>query len=144
MNAAPRGLPSDQQALYDAYVEATGQALYLSTPRRFVLRALVDRGITAADVRAVLAALQKKIARGDGGFTDSSMSFRNAMEPDKLEERALLLRQQKSRSKGARPKPLAPRTQMLPDGSTITRLDDAPTPDAGALKDMVRKALGRP
>lgn len=139
----PRGLPPDQQALYDAYVAATGLPLYLSTPRRFMLRQLAERGMTAADVTAVIRALQRKVARGDSGFTDSSLDFRNAMEPDKMEERALLLRQQAARRKGANPKPQSARTDALPDGSTVSRLDTtAPRdPAAKSLKEMVADAM---
>ena len=146
MSPAPR---EQQQALFEAYVAATGLAVHLSHSRRFVLQALVERGITPEDVRAVVAALRNKIARGDSGFTDASLLFRNAMNADAMEERALLLRQQKLRAKGARPKPAAATTQTMPDGSTISRLaeaaDDRPPlrVDGKTLTEAFAEAIGR-
>lgn len=145
MSFVPRGLPPDQQALYDAYVVATGRPLYLSTPRRFMLRQLAERGVTGADVAAVLGMIKTKIARGDGGFNEASLDFRNCMEPDAMEDRVWRVREARRRRKNAQAKPLVARTDTLPDGSKLSRLDVAlpRDPAAKSLKEMVAEAMGR-
>jgi hypothetical protein len=147
MSIPLRGLPPDQQELYDAYVAATGRALYLSTARRFMLRQLAERNVTAADVKEVIGFIRRKIARGDGGFTEASLDFRNAMEPDSMEDRMWRVREAKGRAKGDKAKPVVARTDKLPDGSTVSRLAEKTTetyvPAAGALIDSVARAFGR-
>lgn len=110
-------------AMHAAYVAESGLPVTLNYGRTWALTQLHERGFTADDVRAVIAALKKKIARGDRGFTESSISFGNALaDPDKFEERALLLRQQAARRKGAAPRVQTART----DAAGVTRLDEAP------------------
>ncbi len=144
-----RDAPPELQALLDAYIAATGLRVTMSYQRQLTLSELHAREITAADVTAVLLALKAKIARGDKGFTDASLDFRNAMEPDTLEERALKLRQAALRRRGALPKADASRTTALPDGGSITRLEP-PQPTeverarvSTALKGLVKDLEGR-
>lgn len=133
-----------QEALFAAYISATGfVSLTLSHSRRFDLQAMVEMGLTAGEVTAVIRNIQRKIARSEGGFTETSLLWRNAMKPSNMEENVLLYRQAKGRAKGARPQPVAARTDALPDGSTVSRLDTAVPrdPAAKSLKEMVADAM---
>jgi hypothetical protein len=144
--------PAHLKALLDAYVEVTALPVTLSYQRALVLTELHDRGITPDDVWAVLTRIKRHISAGTGGFTDSSLDFRNALgNPDTFEERALKLRQEQLRKKGIRRAPDVAKTRTLPDGSTTTVL--VPTPRSKepittreALGDFVKsfaQSLGR-
>lgn len=112
-----------------------------------MLRQLAERGVSGADVAEVLGFIKKKIARGDGGFTEASLDFRNAMEPDTMEDRMWRVREAKGRAKGAKSKPVVARTDTMPNGDRISRLSDRKeetyVPPAGALINAVADALGR-
>ena len=136
MSTTPHPARQAQEALFAAYVSATGMEVHLSHSRRYVLQALVERGITPEDVRNVIAALRTKIARGDSGFSDASLLFRNAMHVDAMEERALLLRQQRK----PKTRPAAARPQA---GETLVPLDDAAAANLPSLTEMAAKAMGR-
>lgn len=115
--------PPHIHAMLAAYVAETGIPVSLSYNRRWALRKLHQLGFTPDDVRAVLRAIAGKIRRGEKGFTDASLSFKNALgDPDVFEERALVLRQKAARLKGAAPRRQVART----DAAGVTRLDDAP------------------
>lgn len=122
--------PPAARALYEAYVKATNLALSWSYQRSQDVGELVRRNITSEDVAAVLGFVKKKMARGDGGFGETSMLWRNAMAPDAMEERALLVRQARGR------KPAAKAPVSVTDASGTTRLlpstATAPRP-AGSL-----------
>lgn len=145
--------PPHLQALLDAYVEVTGLAVTLSYQRAQTLRELDRRGITPADVRAVLQRLKGHIERGVKGYTDASLDWRNAMQEDTLEERALKLRQERARKAGAARVQAAgtPRAATVQTGDgTVTRLappgDAVPEVDPAAVKRALaefREKLGR-
>lgn len=143
MSASDHPARQAQEALFDAYVSATGLPVHLSHSRRFDLQKLVECGVTPDELRAVLRNIQRKMARAEGGYTETSLLWRNAMNPDAMEENVQLFRQAKARAKGARPKPAVPRTDTLADGSTVSRLDDAAAKAIPSLKDMVAEAIGR-
>jgi len=129
------------KALFDAYVAASGRTLTLSPMRERVLREFDRRGFSPEDVRAVLQVLRSRVERGVTGYTDASLDWTNAMaNVDRFEERLALLRQARARKRGAAPKPDAPQTRRLPDGSTVTVLAQ-PTGDADAARiaDEVRR-----
>ncbi len=111
-----------------------------------MLRHLAERGVTGAEVAAVLAMVKRKMERGDSGFTDASLDFKNAMNPDTMEDRVWRVRQARERAKGARARPAVARTDRLPDGSTVSRLDEAaaPAPPARSLQEMVAEAMRHP
>lgn len=86
------------EALLEAYRTSTGLPVHLSQQRMMWLTELVQRGIEPQDIREVVKELQKLIKRDTKGFyTDVCLQFRCCMEPDKMEERALSLRQRKQR-----------------------------------------------
>jgi hypothetical protein len=146
--------PPHLQALLDAYVEVTGLAVTLSYQRAQTLRELDRRGITPADVRAVLQRLKGYVERGVKGYTDASLDWRNAMQEDTLEERALKLRQERARKAGAARVQAAstPRAATVQTGDgNVTRLaspgDAVPEVDPAAVKRALedfRKNMGRP
>jgi hypothetical protein len=75
-----------------AYLQATGFSYTLSRSRIADLKEIHRRGITSVDVAAVVAFIKRKIARGDNGYNDSSLTWLNAMNPDKMEDRVQLVR----------------------------------------------------
>lgn len=110
------------RALHEAYVECSGIPVSLSYERRQTLREFDRREFTADDVRAVINQVKAWIARGD--LPESSLDWRNAMaKVDQFEERALKIRQARSRRAGAKRQAAAqaPRAahRTLPDGSTL-------------------------
>ena len=135
--------PPEILAMLAAYVEASGLAVSLSYERGRVLAELIAREFAPADVRAVTLAIKRKIARGDGGFTETSILFRNVLgDPDVFEERALLLRQQLARKAGAKPKPEVAHERTLPDGSKVAVLGPAGFVDAVVLADPAAALRG--
>ena len=115
--------PPHLKALLDAYIEVTGLPVVLSYERARVLTELHDRGITAEDVKAVTWRIKRHVSAGTKGYTDSSLDFRNALgNPDTFEERALKLRQEQLRKRGAIKAPDVAHTRRLPDGSITTVL----------------------
>jgi len=123
--------PPHIHALLAAYTEVSGLPVRMSAMREWALGEIHARGFGPEDVRAVVSAIRKKIARGEGGWTEASANFSNAMgDPDKFEERALLLRQQAERRKGSAPRLQTPRT----DAAGVTRLDDEPLSEAKAIE----------
>lgn len=133
--------PPHLQKLLDAYVSATNLPVSLSCQRAHMLTDLHNRGITAEDVTAVLNAVKRKIERGDGGFTEASLDFRNAMNPDTLEERALLLRQQAARKKKRLVKAETV-THTMADGSTVSVLTSNSDSQPPKLVDMAAFKAG--
>lgn len=124
------------RALLAAFTETTGLAVSMSPMRLQALRHIHRRGITPEDVRAVLGWLRRTVERGVKGFTPASLEFRNAMNPDTLEERLLTLRQARARAKAAQAKPDVAQTRRLPDGRTEAVLAEgvAPGVDGHAVK----------
>jgi hypothetical protein len=119
--------PPHLKALLDAYIEVAGLPITLSYERARVLTELHDRGFTPEDVRLVLGKLKRLIASGTKGYTDASLDFRNAIgDVDKFEERAIKIRQERLRRRGAVKQPDVPQTRALPDGSRTTVLAPAP------------------
>jgi len=117
-------VPPELQPLLDAYVACTGLAVSLSYQRQLALTELHARGLTADDVRAVLERLKRLIARGEKGYTENSLDFRNTLgNADTFEERALRLRQEAFRR--AKPKQEVAKTTALPNGDSITVLTTA-------------------
>ena len=111
------------RALHAAYVEATGVPVTLSPERLKTLREFDRRGLTAADVAAVLGKLKALVARGIQGYTDASLDWRNAMaNVDTFEERALKIRQEKARKSAVKPARPAAVTVQLGAGESVTRL----------------------
>lgn len=116
------------QALLAAYVAATGLPVTLSYAREVTLTELVNRNITPEDITSVMEELKKRIKRDTKGtYTWVSLEFRNAMDPDTLEERALTLRQRAKRV-------VPPKPQESRDTSTGFKvLDDPKTEDPKPL-----------
>ena len=86
------------QALFDAYVEASGLHITLSPPRERTLREFDRRGITPADVRWVVSALKGRVDRGVPGYTIASLEWGNAMaDVDRFEDRLATLRTTRDR-----------------------------------------------
>lgn len=108
--------PAANREVYEAFARATGMAVSWSYQRSQDVKDLVARGITPADVTAVIGFIRMKINRGDEGFRETSLMWGNAMRPDVMEDRALLCRQAARRRAGAQPKPPVPHTRTLPDG----------------------------
>lgn len=137
--------PAEQEhlkALFDAYVETSGRALTPSHQRKRVLREFDRRGFTADDVRAVLGELQRRMARGVQGYTDTSLDWKNAMgDVDRFEERLALLRQARARRRGTAPRPEAAQTRALPGGGTVSVLAPASEAEAESIRDAARKEL---
>lgn len=107
-----------EQAIYNAYVSVSGLALSFSYLRSADIREMIGRGLTARDVTDVLKWIRRKMELGKDGFKETSLTWRNAMNPDVMEERALLVRQWNARRLGAKPKPLVAQT----DSAGVTRL----------------------
>ncbi len=79
--------------------------------------------------------LKRRVDKGVKGYTDASIGFRNAMEDvDRLEERALIIRQKLARLKGSAPKPDVQHSRPLPDGSILRVLarPESDTPEVAA------------
>lgn len=90
--------PPELQALLDAYCKETGYVVTLSLMRQQMLTDIHQRGITPEDITAVLQELKKRIKHDRKGvYSTNMLEFRNAMEPDKMEERAARLRQENAR-----------------------------------------------
>jgi len=129
--------PADIQALLDAYIAVTGLAVKLSYQRQSALTDLIDRGITAEDVTAVMQKLKRLVARGEKGFSESSLDFRNALgNVDTFEERALKLRQEAFRRQASKPK-----AQVAVVRGDVTVLDDAPAAEVPASRSLVQETL---
>lgn len=128
------------RALHAAYVETSGVPVSLSPLRTYALREMDRRGLTPADVIAVISRIKWHLAKGTTGYTEASLDWRNAMQNvDTFEERALKLRQEKARKATAK-KPEAPRAQTLPDGNTVLGAAPAePAADAERIAAQVRE-----
>ncbi len=133
--------PADQRAIYDAYVAATEMKVSCDPARKDDVMELVRRGITAADVTTVIGYIRRKMReqRGEGGFDERSLLWRNAMNPSTMEERALLCRQAAARRASAKPRPPVAET----DAAGVTRLGPAgaaePKPAGALLAGVLRK-----
>ena len=109
---APPETPSQRQQraqeIFRAYCEATGYLVSRSRERIATLGLIVAKEIviTADDLRRVIAVIRKKIARGDSGFTDSSLHWRCLMrDVDTLEERVIACRTAAARTPHRPPPP---------------------------------------
>jgi len=130
-------VPPELQPLLDAYVACTGLAVSLSYQRQLALTELHARGLTADDVRAVLERLKRLIARGEKGYTENSLDFRNTLgNADTFEERALRLRQEAFRRQAAKPK-----AQVAVVRGDVTVLDDAPAAEVPMSRDLIKETL---
>lgn len=89
--------PEHPRDLLAAYCEITGFTLMLSETRKHTLSECWERGIRAEDVRNVCRELKKLVDRGQKGYTDQSLAFRNVFVPDTLEERVAVMKQRKAR-----------------------------------------------
>lgn len=108
--------PPELQALLDAYCKETGYCVTLSLMRQQMLTDIHSRGMTPDDVTAVILELKKRIKHDRKGvYTTNMLEFRNAMEPDKLEERAARLRQEQAR----KPKPKQEVSQQRGDCNVL-------------------------
>ena len=88
------------QALFSAYVEASGRQLTLSHPRMQTLREFDRRGFLPGDVKAVIGELSRRVRKGVHGYTEASLDWANAMgNPDRFEERLAVIRQRKQTPK---------------------------------------------
>lgn len=128
------------QALFDAYVEATGLQISLSPTRERTLREFDRRGISPEDVRWVLVVLKGRVDRGVSGYTAASLEWLNAMaDVDRFEDRLATLRQERARRKAkARPREVV-QTVRRPDGSTVAATLPTPEADAQRISDAVKR-----
>jgi hypothetical protein len=125
------------QALFDAYVEASGLRITLSPARERTLREFDRRTITPADVRWVVSALKGRVDRGIPGYTIASLEWGNAMaDVDRFEDRLATLRITRER-RLAREQAAARADAGTSSGSTLI----APAADvhADAIRDRVKQ-----
>ena len=115
------------RALLAAYVDFTGLPVVWTHEREKVLRELDRRMVTPDEVRAVLAGVKRHMARGTFGYTEASLDFRNAMKPDTMEERVLMMRQAKGRKAGA----------VRVQASCMSRAETVPVPGGGTVTRIV-------
>lgn len=66
-------------ALFDAYVEASGRELVFGPAYEPTLRGMDRRGITPADVRAVMQLIRLRMDKGASGYTEASLGWKRAM-----------------------------------------------------------------
>jgi hypothetical protein len=119
------------KAWFDAYVEISGLPLSPTYQRKQALWALrrLPSVITFDEFRAVLNGIKRHMQRGTGGYTETSLDWRNTVaKTDKMEELALMVRQSRLRRRGVKPATLAAQTHPLPAGGSVTVL--APEPPA--------------
>jgi len=116
------------QDLLDAYRKASQMPVSMSYQREMDLTEMVKRELTPEDVTNVILDLKKKISQDrTGTYTPVSLQWRNCMNPDTMEERALGIRMERLRK--APPKP-----QVARETSTgFTVLDSPVAPDPAIL-----------
>jgi hypothetical protein len=90
------------RALLAAFNEVVGIDLDLDRDRMEVLREVDKKGLTPADVRAVMQELRRLVVSDDRRYTDSSLLFENALGRNKrnhnvgrFQSMALLLRKRR-------------------------------------------------
>lgn len=126
--------------LFAAYVRATGMVVARNYARETACLELHRRGITPADIDAVVSDIRAGIAKGVRNW--GALKFHNLMDADMLEEELALLR---ARQRAAR----APR--FTPDKASVLRATgrpDAPEVPTGltfkdlaqAIKNEVKKS----
>lgn len=135
--------PAHLKPLLDAYIEVTGLAVSYTIKRKIALQQIHDLGFGPDDVRAVLRELQRRLKAGMHGYTDTSLSFGNAIEKvDTFEERVLLLRQRAARRRGSVARPDVAHEKTLPTGEKVTVLaPEAPVHDVDAIGKKVADQL---
>jgi hypothetical protein len=129
MKSEPPPIVAAARALFHAYVAATGLPITYSNHAAFDCRDLAGRGVTPADVSAVIARTRRQMNAGEGGFTASSLLWKNTLgKPDDFEGRVHLERQRRARAKGAslRASVEVREVREMPDGTRIARLVEAP------------------
>jgi hypothetical protein len=144
--------PPHLAELLAAYVEITRLPVAMTYARAQALTLAHERGLTPDDIREVMRELKRLITKKPDTYGEACLTFRNAIEDvDRLEERALQLRQRNQRARGSAPKADVAQTRKLPDGGTVTVLAPAaePQPDhvgkavAAGLREFRQNGLQR-
>jgi hypothetical protein len=133
--------PHALHQIFAAYLHATGFTYTLSSARIADLREILSRGITSADVALAISHLQRRIRRGDNGCTAASLTWRNAMAPDKLEDHLQLARE--AAKKAPRKAVSVPDEAHEPKGTELQDTDAIRKEGAAGLRALREQLAGR-